>query len=65
MRIFLKFGQNFLSKAQLKMFSKKTIIKLFVDQSEVSALQGDIWVNRTDFLCYIHTVVEIFQNLEC
>ena len=33
-----KFSQNFLSKAQLKKFSKATIIKLFASQSEVRAL---------------------------
>ena len=37
---FLRFSQNFPSTTRLKMFSLTTIIKLFVDQSEVNALSA-------------------------
>ena len=43
---FLKFSKNFLPEARLKIFSQKTFIKLFTDQSEVSTLTAGVQAEK-------------------
>ena len=53
--IFLKFSQNFLSNAGLKMFSyTQSFEKLFADQSEIRALPSGRWSQSNKVALMFH-----------